>query len=221
MSRLDRLVAALREFYGLLPAPPADAFTLLVWDVLAARTTPRKRDTAMAKLRRIPALTPDAMWKAPQGKLESSVKAAGAYSEQRIQALRGGAEAFRRHPDLPAALRGPLTSARRAIGPLPPIGEGFAQRMLLFAGDHGVLPMDAGTIRVGVRLGYGPAGGHRRGMARAIRRAMTAELAPTLEAYRGAATYLSHHAYATCAEREPHCAVCPLSGDCPSAPTSR
>jgi endonuclease III len=217
MVRLGRLVAALREFYGVLPAPPADAFTLLVWDVLAARTTPFKRDAAMAALRRIPALTPDSMFRAPQGKLESAVRFAGPYLEQRLQALRSGAEAFRRHLELPALLHGPLPAARRALGGLPPLAEGEAQRMLLFAGNQRVLPMDPGTVRVGARLGYGSADGPHRRAVRSVRHALAAEVEPAIDAYRETATYLSHHAVATCLEREPHCGVCPLAADCPSA----
>ncbi len=219
MTRLGRLLAALREFYGAQPTPPGDAFALFVWDALASRTTPFKRDAAMTALKRVPALTPDSTARAPQAKLELSVKAAGPYHEQRLQALRAGAEFFRRHVDVAAAVRGPLLPARRALSGLPPLGDGEVHRMLLFAGSHLVLPMDPGTLRVGERLGYGAGGGPHRRVARRVRRALSAELEPTLDAFRAAATYLPHHALATCLEREPHCGVCPIASDCPAART--
>ena len=81
---LAGIVGALQKFYGALPSPPRDPFTLFVWEVLSVHSTPRKRDAALAALRRIPALTPDAMWRAPQKKLEDSVKLAGPYTEQRL-----------------------------------------------------------------------------------------------------------------------------------------
>src|SRR5205823_1632421 len=81
-----------------LPLPPRDPFTLFVWEVLAVHSTPRKRDAALAALKRIPALTPDSMWRAPQKKLEASVKLAGPYTENRLTALRRGADLFRRRP---------------------------------------------------------------------------------------------------------------------------
>ena len=87
-SRLEMHVAALQKFYGPLPAPPRDPFTLFVWEVLSVHTTPRKRDAAFAALKRIRALTPDAMWRAPQKKLEAAVALAGPYTEQRLHALR-------------------------------------------------------------------------------------------------------------------------------------
>src|SRR2546428_12658069 len=86
MSRLDGLLDALRKFYGALPKPPRDPFTLFVWEVLSMHSTPQKRDAALGALKRIPALTPDAMWRAPQKKLEESGKLAGADGEQRPRA---------------------------------------------------------------------------------------------------------------------------------------
>src|SRR5436190_462587 len=105
-SRLEAHVSALRKFYGALPSPPRDPFTLFVWEVLSVHSTPRKRDAALAALKRVPALTPDAMWRMPQKALQDAVAAAGPYLEQRMRALRMGVELFRRAPDLPALIRG-------------------------------------------------------------------------------------------------------------------
>jgi endonuclease-3 len=215
VSRLEDLVGALQSFYGALPKPPRDPFTLFVWEVLSAHSTPRKRDSALAALKRIPALTPDSMWRAPQKKLEASVKLAGPYAENRLQALRTGVDVFRRTPKLPAIIRGPLLAARRALKPLPQLGEAGAHRMLLFAADHAVLPADARVTRVGARLGYGEAYTEFRKRSRAVQDALTRELPPSVEAYRRAFLYLSHHGGATCTEADPHCTVCPLLDDCP------
>ena len=108
VSRIERLLGELRSFYGRLPAPPADPFTLFVWEVLSAHSTPRKRDAALGALKRARALTPDAMSRVAQKKLEESVALAGPYLEQRLRALRIGVDMFRRAPDLPAVIRGPL-----------------------------------------------------------------------------------------------------------------
>ena len=152
---LAGIVGALQKFYGALPSPPRDPFTLFVWEVLSVHSTPRKRDAALAALRRIPALTPDAMWRAPQKKLEEAVAQAGPYLEQRLRALRTGIDRFRRTPNLPAMIRGPLVPARRALKGLPQMGEGGAYRMLLFAADRPLLPVDARLTRVARRLGFG------------------------------------------------------------------
>jgi endonuclease-3 len=214
-SRLDALVTALAKFYGALPSPPRDPFRLFVWEVLSVHSIARKRDAAFAALKRIPALTPDAMWRAPQKKLEQSVTLAGPYAEQRLRALRTGVDLFRRSPNLPALIRGPLPVARRALKPFPQLGETGAHRMLLFAADHPILPVDARVNRVGRRLGYGEASDDFRKQARSVQEAMARELAPTADACRRAFTYLSHHGGATCTDSDPHCSICPLLKDCP------
>ena len=214
VSRLETLLNALQKFYGGLPPPPRDPFTLFVWEVLSVHSTPRKRDAALAALKRIPAMTPDSMWRAPQKKLEQSVKLAGPYAENRLQALKNGAELFRRSPDLPAIIRGPLPAARRALKPLPQLGETGAHRMLLFAAGHAILPVDARVSRVGRRLGYGQAAGDFKKQARSVQDALTKELPASVDACRRAFLYLSHHGGATCTETEPHCTICPLLKDC-------
>ena len=214
MSRLENLLGALKTFYGTLPPPPRDPFTLFVWEVLSVHSTPRKRDAALAALKRIPAMTPDSMWRAPQKKLEQSVKLAGPYAENRLQALKNGAELFRRSPDLPAIIRGPLPAARRALKPLPQLGETGAHRMLLFAAGHAILPVDARVSRVGRRLGYGQAAGDFKKQARSVQDALTKELPASVDVCRRAFLYLSHHGGATCTETEPHCTICPLLKDC-------
>jgi endonuclease-3 len=215
VSRLEALLIALQKFYGVLPPPPRDPFTLFVWEVLSVHSTPRKRDAALAALKRIPALTPDAMWRAPQKKLEQSITLAGPYLENRLQALRSGVELFRRSPGLATTIRGPLPAARRALKPFPQLGETGAHRMLLFAADQVVLPVDARINRVGRRLGYGEPGGDFRKQARSVQSAMARELIASADAYRRAFLYLSHHGGATCTESDPHCSICPLLKECP------
>jgi endonuclease-3 len=215
VTRLERLLGELATFYGRLPAPPADPFILFVWEVLSVHSTPRKRDAALGALKRARALTPDSMWRAAQKKLEDAVALAGPYLDQRVRALKTGVDIFRRSPGLPSVIRGPLPAARRALQGLPQMGEGGAYRMLLFTAGHAVLPVDAKISRVARRLGYGEAQSGFAKTARSIRAAVAAELPSTLDAYRHAFIYLSHHGSATCAEGDPHCSVCPLLSDCP------
>lgn len=215
MSRLEAIVNRLRSFYGALPTPPREPFPLFVWEVLSTHSTPRKRDTAFAALKRIRALTPDAMWRAPQKKLEESVALAGPYVEQRLRALKTGVDRFRRSPDLPAVIRGPLGPARRALKGLPQMGEAGAYRMLLFAAGHAVMPVDARISRVARRLGFGQERGDFTKTARSVREALQAALPSALATFRRAFLYLNHHGATTCTEADPHCGVCPLLKECP------
>lgn len=215
MARIDRLLDRLEAFYGPLKPPPRDPFALFVWEVLSVHAAPARREAALAALKRMRALTPDAMWRAPRGPLETAVRLAGSYVEQRLRALRTGVDLFRRTPGLPTVLRGPLPAARRALEPFPVLGETGSRRLLLFAADRRTLPVDAPLCRTALRLGYGLETGDVRRTMRAVRRVLTDELAPGVEACRRAALYLSHHGAATCTDASPHCQVCPLADDCP------
>ncbi len=206
----------LQRFYGKLPTPPRDPFALFVWEVMSVHSTPRKRDAAIAALKRARALTPDAMWRLSKKQLDEIVLSAGPYLEQRIRALRTGVDMFRRTPNLPAIIRGPATAARRALKGMPQMGEGGAYRMLLFAADHALLPVDSRVNRVARRLGYGDADADFGKAARSIRAAVATELPRTAEAYRAAYLYLSHHGGATCTETNPRCPICPLLSSCPT-----
>jgi endonuclease-3 len=212
---VDSLIDRLEKFYGALPAPPRDPFTLFVWEVLSPHASPQKRDAALAALKRARALTPDAMWRAPQKTLESSVALAGPYLEQRLKALKIGVDIFRRTPTLAATIRGPIVAARRALKGLPQMGEGGAYRMLLFAADQPALPVDARVSRVARRLGFGEQHADFAKTARSVREAIGAQLGTDAKAYRRAFIYLHHHGAATCTEADPHCGVCPLLSDCP------
>ena len=216
VSKLQSSIDALERFYGKLPMPPRDAFALFVWEVMSVHSTPRKRDAAMTALKRARALTPDAMWRLPQKKLDEIVLLAGPYLEQRVRALRTGVDMFRRTPNLPAIVRGPATAARRALKGVPQMGEGGAYRMMLFAADHAVLPVDSKVNRVARRLGYGEAHADFAKSARAIRAAVSTQLPATADAYRRTYLYLSHHGAATCTETSPRCPICPLLRSCPS-----
>jgi endonuclease III len=210
---LLRQLAELQRFYGLLPMPPSDPFALFAWEVLSRNTQPAGRDAALAALRRAHVLTPDAIVRAPRATLEAAVTPAGSSVELRLDALRAGAEVFRRHRTLAGAIRGRLVSARRALKTLGPLDIAGAHRMLLFAGGRALVPVDARVERVALRLGYG---GKDKGLAaRSVRRALGSLLGGDVDACRRALVYLSHHASLTCTERDPHCRVCPLAPECP------
>ena len=215
MLSLDEVLRRLHAFYGPLALPPHDPFMMYVWEVLNFHGVPVKRDAALAALRRIPALTPDSIWKTVPKKLEAAVQMAGPYMDERIRALRAGADFFRRHPEVSQQLSGSLLASRRALRPLPQLGRAGAQRMLLFGGPHAVIPADLHLTRVALRLGYGQSSPSLRRQIRSVRRALRDRMPADLEGRRRAVMYLSHQGHATCIEHDPHCNVCPLRDGCP------
>ena len=183
--------------------------------MLSVGATPARRDAAFNALKRIPALTPDAMARVPQAKLEAAVALAGPRKDERVRALRAGAEQFRRNPPLVADLEsGNLGRAVRAASRVPHLGRAAALRLILFSTGHPVLPLDEHALRVARRVGYGADHPHPRRMLRLVRQALMRESGREAESLKLVAQYLSHHGIATCTDASPHCNVCPLAPDC-------
>jgi endonuclease III len=219
--------AALREFYGPLHRPPSTLFQFFVWEILSEHAVPARRDLAWAALRRIPALTPDSLFRAPARELTEAVAFTGLPREETIDRLKATAEAFRRHRDpldLDDRRDMSLRAVWRRLAVLVHIDPRVRRRAVLFALDVPVLSVDEDVSRVILRLtrpidaaastrGSVPATGAPR--ARAVaRRWLAAHLPRDLDACRDAVLYLRHHAQHTCLAVGPHCHVCPLVMGC-------
>ncbi len=211
---LSPILDELKQFYEPQPEPPRDAFGFFLWYVLGQRTVPLKRDGALAALRRIPAMTPDSLWKAARAKVFQAIAHVGP-PEERLHAIMSGVEVFRRHRDIDERLHGPILQARRATRLLESLGPVGAQWMLLAAGNHPILPRHAGVGRIALRLGVvaSPPADERLSQPRAAR-AVAATLPRDARFLKVAILYLAHHAASTCTLTEPHCRVCPLAVDC-------
>jgi endonuclease III len=207
---LDRLEA----FYGRLPEPPSEAYPHFLWQVLSLNAPPQARDAAFLALRRIPALTPDAVWKAAPARVEAALLLAGPHSPERRRLLAAGTEVFRRRRDIDRLLGGPAIAARRVLRWLGPLNPHVAHWLLLFAGDHPILPLDPRICRVGWRLGWGEASEQTRLWQRKTRQALSRSAGDDVATLRRAATRLAHHAAAACSETAPRCGICPLGGRC-------
>jgi endonuclease III len=222
------IVAALREFYGPLTMPPADLFQFFIWQTLADGVLPARRDLAWNALKRIPALTPDAMFRVPAKDLAKAVELTGSHDPARTDALRQTVAIFRSHREQlsnPSGQPvGPI-EARRRLRALGHIDADIRRQSLLFSSGFVLLPIDQATTRVIDRLsGRRPvraqtATGPRELTAarRHARRWLRERLPADLDSYRTAALYFAHHARHTCTAVAPHCGICPLREGCPSA----
>ena len=214
MASFADLIDRLATFYGPLPLPPADPFGFYVWEVLGTHTTAGRRDAAMAALRRIPALTPDSIRKLGRGRLEAVVGQCGPFVNERLAALDAGIDVFRRQQRFVQRLQGSLREAWLASRDLPHLGHAGALRLLLFTGNSGLVPVDAGVARLATRLELATPHPNLRRLTRDVRRALGALLPRESLERRRAVLYLEHHAEHTCVESSPHCGVCPLLEEC-------
>jgi adenine-specific DNA glycosylase len=211
-SLTDGVLTALAAFYGPLAPPPRDLFAFFVWEVVSRRALPARRDMAWQAIKRIPALTPDAMFRAPKDDLKAAIDGLGGF-EERLEALRSGSGHFRRHRDLADVVAGPLLRATRALRDVPHLSPTAQLRALFFAGGHVVPAVDDETARVLARLNgvTAPAGPRRR---RAARQHLRAAFGLDRDRLGQALVLLGHHAGHACVEHGPHCSVCPLAPGC-------
>lgn len=213
-SWLSPVLEELKRFYEPQAEPPRDAFGFYLWYVLGQRTVPVKRDAALAALKRIPAMTPDSLWKAARAKLFQAIAHVGP-PEERLNAVLSGVEVFRRHRDIDDRLRASILQARRATRLLTSLGPVGAQWMLLAVGNHPILPRHAGVGRIALRLGTVAPLPSDAGLAPSqAARTVAASVPRDAPFLKGAILYLAHHATVTCTLTEPHCRVCPLAVDC-------
>lgn len=210
---ITALIERLHDFYGPLPNPPKDLFQFFVWEVLSRDVLPARRDLAWQALHRIPALTPDALFRAAPKKLADAVGLIGGSRDERLDVLRAGASEFRRRRGLETRVERPssLIDAARALR-LAPLDRSSRHRALLFVSGFPTLPIDRGIARVAARLGLAATD-----RVRDVRRSLTALLPSDIETRQRAAVYLAHHATHACAAVAPHCPVCPLRESCPAA----
>lgn len=213
------LVEALGAFYGLLAPPPRDLFGFVVWEILSARTLPSRRDLGWTALRRIPALTPDAMFRAATADLQEALLMLPG-REERIDELRAASGHLRRRRDLDQVVAGPLGRAVRALADVPALTAPARVRALIFVGGHSVSPVDDGIVRVVARL-HGLSHPRPRGLRRLARARLAAASVGQPGLLRQATVLLGHHAQHACAEAAPHCGVCPLAARCRFAATHR
>lgn len=212
-------IEMLRQFYGLQPTPPADLFQFFVWEILSEKALPARRDHAWQVLRRIPALTPDAMFRAPAKALLDAIGMAGPHREEKLESIRAVVGEFKRHRDqlsTDALAHGTTLAAGRRLRKLDHVPRSSHGRALLYVLGRLVLPLDDEVLRVVGRLMAVP--GIRRRAT--VRHWIATHVPMSLGDYRDAITYLRHHAEHTCLKAGPHCGVCPLRTICGSVQRS-
>ena len=213
---LPALVDGLAKHYG--PPPPpitTDPFEQVLLESVAYLADDERRRAAFEALRRRVGTRPEQVLAAPAGVLRELV--AGILPDQRVARLRAVAEIALREfgGSLDAAVRRPLDQARRALQRFPGIGVPGADKILLLAGTHTVLPVDSNGLRVLLRLGFGVEKKSYDATYRSVQEALSAERRRERSWLLRAHQVLRRHGQELCRRTRPACSACPVRPGCP------
>ncbi|HXR14034.1 MAG TPA: DNA lyase [Solirubrobacteraceae bacterium] len=214
-ARVRRVLARLRELYGIPIAPPhGRPLDELILTVLSQSTNDRNRDVAFLRLReRFAArsgygVSWEAVRDAPLAAVEEAIRPGGI---SRVKSVR--IQAILRAIGEPLSLdwmrEAPVEQSRAALCALPGVGRKTAACVLLFSFGAREVPVDTHVGRVGTRLGLlTPKAPFER-----LHDELLALTPPgkELELHLN----LLRHGRRTCFARSPACRGCALARMCP------
>lgn len=214
-ARVRRVLARLRELYGIPLAPPhGRPLDELILTVLSQSTNDRNRDVAFLRLRErfgcgvAGGVSWEAVRDAPLEAVEEAIRPGGI---SRVKSVR--IQAILRAIGEPLSLdwlrEAPVAEGREALCALPGVGRKTAACVLLFSFGLRDVPVDTHVSRVGTRLGLLSAGAPFERLHDEM-----LELTPPgaeLELHLN----LLRHGRRTCFARSPRCGACALLRMCP------
>lgn len=210
------LLNKLEKFHGRLePWWPEDPYKFIVWWHCGYPASDAACAKGWEKLNRDVGIYPKELLAAPPAKLAAALKPGGMVPELRALRMK---EIARRVTDelggdLRAALRGPISAARKILKKFPNIADAGADRILLFAGIAPIAAIPSNCPHVLVRILHGQERENYGVTYREARQAVAAEVPETLDARRRAYLLLKRHGQEIC-KRKPQCDVCPIKSDC-------
>jgi endonuclease III len=215
---LSRIVAALLDQHGKIPAPPpTNAFEHVLWEKVAYLASDDVRARAFEELRTRVGLSPRAILDAKPSTLSQIVRIGGAIGvEDRVRHMQDAAAFVADTFDgsLDKALRLPRRDAMRALRKIHGVGEPGAEKILLLTRTERILALDSNGARVLVRIGYGADDRNYSAMYRSVREATTAELVPRFDWLIDAHLVLRRHGQTICKTSAPRCAECSVRAEC-------
>ncbi len=216
MTKLARVIAALRAKYG-RPTPPAsDAFELVLWEKVAYLAPDARRAKAFEALRVRVGLTPLAIAEADPAVLHAVAAVGGAVAvAERVKNMQDAAVLAIDDFDgsLDNALALPIKDAMRALQRIRGIGEPGAEKILLLTRTYRLLAVDSNGLRTLQRLGYGINHKNYSTMYRSVRDAVGPELPKDFDALIDGHLLLRRHGQEVC-KAMPRCSGCALRALC-------
>jgi len=222
--RLQRVVSELAEFHGAQEAPAGkNAFELILWEKVAYLADDERRTRAFAALKRKVGTSPAAVANAKMSTLREVAAIGGAVGvEERAQRMQDAAQLVIGQFDgrLDVAIAESLSAGRKALRRFYGVGEPGADKILLFARSHAVLPLDSNGARVLMRVGYGTDHKNYSTMYRSVVDAARPEISPAVDWLMEAHLLLRRNGQEVCKTNSPHCDACVIRPHCAFAATA-
>jgi endonuclease III len=218
MADLRQALAALRRHYGEPALPPArGAFELVIWENCCYLLSDARRAEVFAGLQQV-GLEPRRILDADREMLLGLARRGGMRPETRLfRWLEIARIALDRYGgDLDAALQPlPYAAAKKALQQFPNIGPPAAEKILLYCGVGGGLPLDWNGCRVLLRLGFGRSQPKNYGAQyKSIQAAVEGQLPEGAAARAQAHLLLRQHGKTLCRDKGPDCGECPVVEMC-------
>lgn len=214
---IPKLLDELESFYGKQkPCWPVDPYAFIVWWNCGYPPSDAACAKGWDKLKSEVGIEPHALLQATALKLASLLKSGGLVPELRALRLKRIAMRVRDElgGDLPAALRGPLSQARKVLKKFPGIAEPGADRILLFAGIAPIAAAPSNCTQVLSRILHGRERETYRVNYRESQQAIAAEVPETFDARTRAYLLLKRHGQELCKRTKPTCEECPVRSKC-------
>jgi len=218
MLNLKATLAALERRHGRPELPPAKGpFQLVLWENACYLLPDSRRAEVFEGLRQQVGLSAEALWKAPEEVLLPLAIRGGMRPETRVFRWREIARITREQFDgnLDQILAWDYAKASRALKQFPNIGEPGAEKILMYCGMAGGLPLESNGLRVLVRIGYGRAHLKNYGaMYKSAQEAIAPELPQGAAQLARAHMLLRTHGKTICKDGTPRCFDCSMAQEC-------
>jgi endonuclease-3 len=217
MRPFSEIIERLRHYYGPPAAPPAHGpFELVLWENACYLLPDERRLEVFQTLRDKVGLNAAAIDAAPDRVLLPIALRGGMRPEMRVFRWREIARITldQYKGDLDSILGQPYAEAKKALKQFPTIGDPGAEKILLFCGISGGLPLESNGLRVLYRLGWGHEQKSYQATYRSVQEALTSELPTQAASLKQAHLLLRLHGKTLCNEKAPLCHACPVSSEC-------
>lgn len=211
----SKLVDKLQQHYGAPPPPSTDPLELIIWENIAYLANDMRRAEAFAVLKRTIGTRADQILAAQHSALVAIGKAGilpDVSAEKLLTIAKIAYEEF--DSDLRAALKKPLSQAKKALKRFPSIGDPGAEKILLFTRSYPVMALESNGLRVLCRVGFADEQKNYSATYRSIQDAVRGQLPKDYDSLIRAHQLLRQHGQGLCKRSKPRCADCPVRDSC-------